>query len=51
MSKVWKNVAATLGLVAVSVVASATTVHVMKNGIPSGRASSEVSGTEATLTA
>ena len=51
MSKVWKNVAATLGLVAVSVVASATTVHVMKNGIPSGRASSEVSGTEATLSA
>ena len=51
MSKVWKNVAATLGLVAVSVVASATTVHVMKNGTPSGRASSEVSGTEATLSA
>ena len=37
MSKVWKNVAATLGLVAVSVVASATTVHVIANGKPSQR--------------
>ena len=51
MSKVWKNVAATLGLVAVSVVASATTVHVIANGKPSGRASSEITGTEATLSA
>ena len=51
MSKVWKNVAATLGLVAVSVVASATTVHVIANGRASGRTTSEISGSEVGLSA
>nr|WP_314759662.1 Do family serine endopeptidase [uncultured Porphyromonas sp.] len=51
MSKVWKNVAATLGLVAVSVVASATTVHVIAGGRASGRTTSEIAGSEVGLSA